>query len=172
MDDFIGHFARGPIDDDEVEQYHKRFISTDAEDRDFDSQTYHESVTEYLRKLPEDEFEQEARFAVSRATPEQRQELLRELLKALERAGGKADIAKLRLGSTDPCEMSEVDAARLMNYARREHPESLTKVVEEKRSFLKDLRDLVVVGALAITAKRLAQRRKAEDGPEHRKATK
>jgi hypothetical protein len=37
--------------------------------------------------------------------------------------GGLADIAgKLGLGTTDPSRMNADDAARLMNYARTEHP--------------------------------------------------
>jgi hypothetical protein len=161
IDDFKGYFARhrekgDPIDLREVEQYHKRFVSKKAEDGDFDYQTYHQSVMECLDKLPDDEFQQEARFAVSRATPEQRQGLLERLLNELERAaGGKADIANLDLSSRDPSKMSLDDAARLMNYARRKHPELLAKIVEERPSFLKHLVDPIVVCALANTAERL-----------------
>jgi len=165
IDDFIDHFTRGdPIDDDEVEQYRKRFVS--GNDPDFDLQTFHESVKKYLRKLPDDGFQHQAGYAVSRAKLDQRQGLLGELLSAAD----QADIADLRLGSTDPHRMSVDDAARLMNYARRKHLELLTKIVEEKRWSLKELVDPVVVGALAITAKRLrAQRWKAEE-EQHRKA--
>jgi hypothetical protein len=176
IDDFIDHFDRGgAFDDDEVEQYHERFVSREDEDRDFDYETYHQSVTVYLGQLPDDEFEQEARFAVSQATPEQRQELLRVLLGVLlETADGRADIDDLGLGSIDPRRMSEHDVARLMNYARHKRPELLINIVErveEKPRFLKELVDPVVVGALAITAKRLsAQRRNAEDRPQRHKA--
>ena len=160
INDFIDHFTRGgPIDDDEVEQYRERFVS----DKDPD---FHESVKKYLRKLPDDGFQHQAGYAVSRAKLDQRQELLEELLSAAD----QADIADLRLGSTDPRRMSVDDAARLINYARRKHLELLTNIVEEKRWSLKELVDPVVVGALAITAKRLrAQRCKAEE-EQHRKA--
>jgi len=39
-----------------VLRYHELFVSTKPEDRDFDNQTYHQSATEYLGKLPDDEF--------------------------------------------------------------------------------------------------------------------
>jgi hypothetical protein len=167
VDDFMNRFASGgTIDDREAQQYHERFVSTENEDRDFDNQTYHQSATEYLGKLPDDQFQQAARNAVSQAAPEQRQGLLDGLLSALTGAGGgQANIASnLGLGSTDPSRMNEDDAARLMNYARREHPELLTKTVEEKPWFVKALGNPVVMGALAIAAGKLlsAQRRKGQ----------
>ena len=155
IDDFMNLFTSGgPIDDWEVEQYHED-VSTEY------NQIYHQSATEYLRKLPEDEFQQAARKAVSQAAPEQRQRLLGSLLGALEgAAGGQADIANLNLGFTDPNRMSEDDAARLLNYALRKHPKLLTKTLEENPWFVKALDNGVVVGALAITAKRLSAQRR------------
>lgn len=47
----------GTIDDSEAQQYHDRFVSTNANDRDFDNQTYNKSATEYLGKLPDDQFQ-------------------------------------------------------------------------------------------------------------------
>ncbi len=38
----------------------------------------------------------------------------------------------LGLGSTDPKQMSDGDAARVMNYAREEQPEALRQTVAEK----------------------------------------
>jgi hypothetical protein len=51
--------------------------------------------------------------------------------------------------------MSEEDAARVMNYARRERPELLSKTVEEKPWFLKAMGNPVIMGALAIAATKL-----------------
>jgi hypothetical protein len=54
------------------------------------------------------------------------------------RKSRSANIAgKLGLGMTDPSRMNADDAARLMNYARTEHPEALKKTVEEKPWFVR-----------------------------------
>ena len=155
----------GTIDDSEAQQYYDRFISTSPDDRDFDNQTYQQSATEYLGKLPDDQFQGAAREAYNQAAPQDRQGLLSGLLGALA-GGGAADIAsKIGLGSTDPSRMSAEDAARLMNYARTEQPEVLKKTVEEKPWFVKAMGNPVVMGALAVAAaKMLSGRRSKTEG--------
>jgi len=76
-------------------------------------------------------------------------------------AGGLGGIAKmLGLGSTDPKNMSEDDAAKLMNYARKENPEALGQVVQEKPWLLKAMGNPIVIGALtAAAAKMMSNRR-------------
>jgi hypothetical protein len=149
----------GTIDDSEAQQYHDRFVSTHADDRDFDNKTYQQSATEYLGKLPDDKFQDAARNAYSQAAPQERQGLLGGLLGALGSGvatGGLGDIAsKLGLGTTDPSRMSADDAARLMNYARSEHPEVLQKTVEEKPWFLKAMGNPIIMGVLAMAATKL-----------------
>jgi len=72
--------------------------------------------------------------------------------------GGLGGIASmLGLGTTDPDKMSEEDAARVMNYARRERPEALQKVVEEKPWFVKAMGNPVVLGGLTVAAAKLLQ---------------
>jgi hypothetical protein len=171
VDDFMNRFGGGgTIDDSEAQQYHERFVSTNSEDRDFDNQTYHQSATEYLGKLPDEKFQEAARTAYSQAAPQERQGLLGGLLSALAggaASGGLGDIAKrLGLGTTDPSQMSADDAARLMNYARTERPEVLQKTVEEKPWFVKAMGNPVVIGALTIAAAKLfsSQRPKAGGG--------
>ena len=61
----------------------------------------------------------------------------------------------LGLGSTDPSKMSEDDAARVMNYARKEHPELIRQTVEEKPWFVKAMGNPVVMGALTLAAAKL-----------------
>ena len=61
----------------------------------------------------------------------------------------------LGLGSTDPNQMSEDDAARVMNYARKEHPELMQQTVEEKPWFVKAMGNPVVMGALTMAAAKL-----------------
>ena len=163
VDDFMSRFGgEKTVDDHEAAQYHERFVSTRPEDRAFDNQTYHQATTEYLGKLPEDEFKQAARTAVAQAPPQERQGLLGGLLGALgggaAGGGGLGGIASmLGLGSTDPRNMSDDDAARVMDYARREKPEALQKVVEEKPWFVKAMGNPVVLGALTMVAAKLLQ---------------
>ena len=162
VDDFMRRFGSDQtVDDREAAQYHDRFTSTHPDDSAFDNKTYHQSATEYLGKLPDDEFQQSARTAIAQAPPQERTGLLGGLLGALgggAGAGGLGGIAKmLGLGSTDPNNMSEDDAARVMNYARRERPEALQKVVEEKPWFVKAMGNPVVLGALTVAAAKLLQ---------------
>jgi hypothetical protein len=164
VDDFMNRFGGGgTIDDTEAQQYHDRFVSTHADDREFDNQTYHQSATEYLGQLPDDQFQQAARNAYGQAPPQERQGLLGGLLGALgggAAGGGLGNIAsRLGLGSTDPSRMSEDDAARLMNYTRQERPDVLRQTVEQKPWLLKAMGNPVVMGALAMTATKLLQRR-------------
>jgi hypothetical protein len=164
VDDFMSRFGGyKTLDDREAAQYHERFVSTRPEDRDFDNRTYQQSATEYLGKLPDDEFQRGARTAIAQAPPQERKGLLGGLLGALgggaaAGGGGLGGIASmLGLGSTDPEKMSEDDAARVMNYARRERPEALQKVVEEKPWFVKAMGNPVVLGALTLAAAKLLQ---------------
>ena len=153
----------GTIDDTEAQQLHDRFVSTNPADRAFDNQTYHQAATEYLGKLPDDQFQDAARSAYNQAAPQERQGLLGGLLGALGASQG--DIAsKLGLASSDPSRMSAEDAARLMNYARTEHPEALKKTVEEKPWFVKAMGNPVIMGALAIAAAKLLGGQRGKTG--------
>lgn len=68
VDDFMNRFGGGgTIDDRDAQQYHDRFVSTHPNDRDFDNQTYNQSATEYLGKLPDDQFQEAASNAYSQA---------------------------------------------------------------------------------------------------------
>jgi len=180
LEDFLGSFMGGTPNPAEAAQYHDRFMSTHENDRDFDNKTYHESAADYLQKLPDDQFHDMARNAVADMPAQDRAGLLGPLLSALGGgnqsgagsgvgdllgglAGGGAlgGIAKmLGLGSTDPANMSGDDAAKLMNYARKENPEALRQVVQEKPWFMKALGNPVVMGALAMAAQRLISRRR------------
>ena len=70
--------------------------------------------------------------------------------------GGLAGIAKmLGLTSTDPRQMSNDDAAKVINYARTERPELIQQTVAEKPWFMKAMGNPVVMGALAVAAAKL-----------------
>ena len=69
----------------------------------------------------------------------------------------------ISLSSTDPNQMSADDAARVMNYARKEQPQAVQQTIAEKPWFVKVLGNPVVMGALAVAASKLlsGQRRGA-----------
>jgi len=171
VDDFMQRFGGGEtMDESEAVQYHDRFTSTHPNDRDFDNNTYHQSATQYLGKLPDDQFREAARNAVTQVPPQERAGLLGTLMGALGGAGsaggggGLGDIASmLGLGSTDPNKMSPEDAAKLMNYARKEQPDALQQTVAQKPWFMKALGNPIVMGALAAAAAKLlsSQRKNA-----------
>ena len=146
----------GTIDDSEAQQLHDRFVSTNPADSAFDNQTYHQSATEYLGKLPDDQFQDAARNAYNQAGPQDRQGLLGGLLGALAGGAASGDLAnKIGLASTDPSKMSADDAARLMNYARTEQPDALKKTVQEKPWFVKAMGNPIIMGVLAVTAAKM-----------------
>lgn len=174
VDDFMKRFAGGgTVDDVDAIRFHDRFVSTHPDDAHFDNQAYHEGAAQYLGQLPDDQFHDAARNAVAQAPPQERAGLLDGLLSALggtaggagpsagnagplAAAGGLAGIASLLgLGSTDPSKMSEGDAARVMDYARKEHPELMQKTVEEKPWLVKAMGNPVVMGALTLAAAKL-----------------
>ena len=194
VDDFMKRFGgEGTLDDREAQRYHDRFVSNHENDRDFDNDAYHQGATEYLGKLPDDQFHQAARSAVSQAPPQEREGLLGGLLGALggaamggamgNRGGGGGGIADmlgglagggsggagsgigaiaqmLGLGTTDPRQMSEDDAAKLMNYARKENPEALRQTVQEKPWLMKAMGNPIVIGALTMAATKMMSNRR------------
>ena len=171
VDDFMRRFGgNDTVDDREAAQYHDRFVSTHDNDRDFDNRTYNEGATEYLGKLPDDQFQTAARRAVSQASPQERQGLLGGLMGALGGGGAGGMMGGLGnligLKTTDPAQMSEDEAARVIDYARKERPEVLRQTVEEKPWFVKAMGNPVVLGALTVAAAKLVsnQRRKSGGG--------
>jgi hypothetical protein len=158
VDDFMQRFGGGgTIDESQAAQYHDRFVSTHPDDRSFDNDTYHQAATQYLGKLPDDQFHDAARNAVTQAPPQERSDLLGTLVSAIGGGqGGLSNIASmLGLGSTDPNRMNADDAAKLMNYARKEQPAALQQTVAEKPWLVKAMGNPVVVGALTVAAAKL-----------------
>ena len=91
VDDFMQRFGgAGTMDESEAAQYHDRFVSNHANDREFDNNTYHEAATQYLGKLPDDQFRQAAGNAVAQMPQQQRAGLLTTLMGALGGGGGAA----------------------------------------------------------------------------------
>lgn len=165
VDDFMNRFGGGgTIDDNEAQQLHDRFVSNAPEDSHFDNQTYHQSATEYLGKLPDDQFHQAARTALDQAPPAQRTGLLSGLLSGLAGGAGGSGIegiaSKLGLGSTNPSQMNTDDAARLMNYARQQNPQVLNQTVQDQPWLIKAMGNPIVMGALAMAASKLLNRQR------------
>src|SRR4029453_4171936 len=162
VDDFMQRFGgSGTMDESEAAQYHDRFVSNHPNGRDFDNNTYHQARTQYLGKLPDDQFHQVAQNAVRQMPQQDRAGLLGTLIGALGSGGGGASgglggLANvLGLGSTDPNQMSSEDAAKVMDYARKEQPQALRQAVAEKPWFVKAMGNPVVMGALAMAAAKL-----------------
>ena len=158
VDDFMQRFGGGgTIDESQAAQYHDRFVSTHPDDRNFDNNTYHQAATQYLGKLPDEQFHDVARNAVTQAPPQERSDLLGTLVSAIGGGqGGLGNIASmLGLGSTDPNRMSADDAAKLMNYARKEQPAALQQTVAQKPWLVKAMGNPVVIGALTMAAAKL-----------------
>jgi len=178
IDDFLKILGSGNgVDDQQATQFHERFVSTKDEDNQFDNDIYHEAVADQLGALPDDQFQDMAKNAIAQTPPQERQDLLGTLLGALSGAGvsglsglssggglgGSAlsGIAKmLGLGSTDPSQMSNDDAAKVMNYVRNERPELIRQTVAEKPWFVKALGNPIVMGALTMAATKLLSRRR------------
>ena len=159
VDDFMQRFGGGgTMNESEAAQYHDRFTSDHPNDREFDNNTYHQAATQYLGKLPDDQFHQAAQNAVRQMPQQDRAGLLGTLMGALGGSGGDGlgGLAKtLGLGTTDPNQMSADDAAKVMNYARKEQPQALQQAVAEKPWFVKAMGNPVVMGALAMAASKL-----------------
>jgi len=165
IDDFMKRFgSQGTVDDEEAVQVHDLFVSTRPEHSQFDNRTYQHAATEYLGKLPDDQFRDAARNAVAQVPQQQRQDLLGTLLGAMQGgsagagagAGSLGGIARmLGLSSTDPNQMSQDDAARVLDYARKENPDALRQTVQEKPWLVKALGNPVVMGALTLAAAKL-----------------
>ncbi len=82
-------------------------------------------------------------------------------LGGLAGGGGLAGISTmLGLGSTDPKSMSGDDAAKLLNYARKENPEALRQTVKEKPWFVKALGNPIVMGAITMAAAKMLSNRR------------
>ena len=166
IDDFMKRFgSQGTVDDQEAVQLHDLFVSTRPEHSQFDNRTYQHAATEYLGKLPDDQFRDAARNAVAQVPQQQRQDLLGSLLGAMQggsaggqgaSAGGLGGIARmLGLSSTDPNKMTQDDATRVIDYARKENPDALRQTVQEKPWFVKAMGNPVVMGAVTLAAAKL-----------------
>jgi hypothetical protein len=170
LDDFMERFSSGcTLDENEAAQYHDHFVSINPKDSSFDNSTYNRAATQYLGRLPDGQFHNAARAAITQATPQERAGLMRTLIQALITPsglggglailGGPGGLANmLGLGSIDPNRMSADDAGKLMYYARKKQPVALQQTVAEKPWLIKAMGNPVVTGALTMAAAKLLSR--------------
>jgi len=160
IDDFIRRFGGGGGEDSEeqrsqAQQYYDKFVSTHPDHEAFNREDLQQGATEYLGKLPDEEFQQAASQSFSQMDPQQQQGLVASLLGALKASGVNLDSLAGNLGMSQDNpqqQMAPDDYARLANYARREHPEAMQQVVADKPWYLKALGHPVVLGALGMIA--------------------
>ncbi len=170
VDDFMQRFGGGNTVSDQnasqpqnasqaqdASQYFDRFASQHPDDSQFDSSTMHQGASEYLGKLPDDQFQQAATNAYTQASPTQQQGLVGSLLGGLQNKGvGLGSLAgMLGLGSTNPQQMSADDYARVANYARTQHPDVMQQTVAQQPWFVKAMGNPIVMGALGMIASRM-----------------
>lgn len=161
VDDFMKRFGgNDAVNDQDASQYFDRFASNHENDRDFDNGELHQGASEYLGKLPDDQFQQAAQSAFSQAAPAQQQGLLGGMLGGLQGRG--VDLGSLAgmlgLGSANPQQMSAEDYARVANYTRREHPEVMQQTVAKQPWFIKAMGNPIVMGALGMIASRMMRK--------------
>jgi len=162
VDDFLQKFSGGgTMDDQQAEQYHDRFTSSAPQDQEFDNQQMSDGASEYLGKLPDDQFQQAASNSFNQLPPQQKQGLVSSLVGALQGQGvGLGSLASsLGLSSTNPQNLSGDDYARLANYARHEQPDAMKQVIAEKPFWLRALGHPILMGALAMVASRMLRNR-------------
>jgi hypothetical protein len=162
VEDFMRRFGgSGTIDDREAEQYYDRFASTHPEDREFDNEMMYRGTTEYLGRLPDEQFAQAAQQAYAQAPHAQQQGLLGSLLSALQGRGVELGALQRQLGlpSLSPQQLGPDEYAWLANYARRQHPDALEEQVREQPWFVKAMGNPIIMGALGVIAAKMLGRR-------------
>ena len=161
LEEFVKNFTKaGQLDDQQASQYFERFASTRPEDREFDNQTMHQGASEYLGKMPNDQFHQAAQNAFNQAQPDQRQDLLTSLIGALSGRGVNLAALGSTLGlqSTNPQQMGANDYARLANFARTNHPEAMQNHVQSTPWLVKALGKPIMLGVLGLVASKMLHR--------------
>ena len=167
VDDFMSRFGGSNTTSDQdaahqqdASHYYDRFASQHPDDQSFDSSHLHQGATEYLGKLPDDQFQQASQNAYTQASPQQQQGLLGTVLGGLQGKGvGLGSLAgMLGLGSNDPQQMSADDYAKVANYTRREHPEVMQQAVQQQPWLVKAMGNPIVMGALGLVAAKLMQK--------------
>jgi hypothetical protein len=159
VDDFMKRFGSSQtMDDREAAHFYDRFASDHPDDRDFDQHEMSSGATEYLGKLPENEFQQAAQNAYASASPVQQQGLVGSMMRALQNRGGGGGLAGL-FGGGVPSQMTPDQYARAASYVRQRHPDAMQEVVREQPWMVKAMGNPIVMGALGMVASRMIKNR-------------
>lgn len=142
-------------------QYLDRFASNDPEDAQFENEHLAEGASDYLKQMPDEQFQQAAHHAWTQVDDVQRQGLAGGLIQALQNRGldGGALGSLAGLRSADPRRMEADDYVRLANFARTRHPDAMRDIVRQQPWLLKALGSPVVLSVLSIIALRMLQNR-------------
>ena len=142
-------------------QYLDRFASNDPEDAQFENEHLTAGASDYLKQMPDEQFQQAAHHAWTQVDDVQRQGLAGGLLQALQNRGldGGALGSLAGLRSADPRRMEADDYVRLANFARTRHPDAMRDIVRQQPWLLKALGSPVVLSVLSIIALRMLQNR-------------
>ena len=165
VDDFIQRFGNSEtMDDREAAHIMDRFSSSHPDDKDFDVHSLSSGTTEYLGKLPPQQFQEAAQSVYASAPPSQQQGLAASLLRALQGRGINTGFLGSLLGQPSvPQQLSPNQYAQLADYARQQHPEAMQEVVRDQPWFVKALGHPVMMGSLAMVASKMLHNRLQSD---------
>lgn len=156
IEDFIQHFTgqQTPSPQD-ASHYLDRFASDHPQDADFDKNAMAAGASQYMAKLPDQDFKQAAQNAYATATPVQQQGLVGSLMRALQNRG--ANLGGLsgllgQLSGGSPNQFNADQYAQMSNVARQQHPEAMQDCVREQPWLVKAMGNPVLLGALAMAA--------------------
>ena len=148
------------MDEQEAAHVIDRFASDHPDDQQFDVNHMANGATEYLGKLPPQQFQQAAQQAYASAPANQQQSLASTLLSALQGRGVSSSFLGSLLGQPSvPSQISSNQYAQLADYARQQHPEAMQQVVRDQPWFLKAMGHPVLMGALAMVASKMMRSR-------------
>lgn len=171
VDDFVQRFSGNEtMDDQQASHYVDRFASSAPQDQAFDTHALASGASEYLGKLPDNQFQQAAQNAYASASPDQQQGLVGSLMRALQNRGANLGAlgglgALLGRGGASPSQVDPAQYAQLANYTRQQHPEAMKDVVNEHPWFIKAMGNPVVMGALGVVASRMIKNREQAQPP-------
>lgn len=111
-------------------------------------------------RLPSEQVEPQFRTAAEKMEPNERAEIVQDLMSELEKRGlAPSWLQKmLGLGSGDPNQASADDVARLTEYSRQNHPEVFRRVVADKPFFVRWLDKPLVAALVGVIAGKLLNR--------------
>jgi hypothetical protein len=111
-------------------------------------------------QLPPEEVEPQFRAAAEKMQPQERSEIVQDLMDELQQRGLAPSWLQrlLGLGSTDPRQASPDDLAKLTEYSRQNHPEVFKRVMADKPFLVRWLNKPLVAALVGVIAGKLLNR--------------